>query len=53
MSWTCSLPDARFDLVLVESVIAFVEDKDRAIAECVRVTRAGGLGGRERGGLVR
>lgn len=36
------LPDGRFDLVVVESVIAFVEDKDRAIAECVRVTRPGG-----------
>jgi arsenite methyltransferase len=29
----------RFDAVLVESVIAFVEDKARAIRECVRVTR--------------
>jgi SAM-dependent methyltransferase len=36
------LPDARFDLVIVESVLAFVNDKDRAIAECVRVTRPGG-----------
>jgi SAM-dependent methyltransferase len=36
------LPDGRFDLVIVESVVAFVEDKDRAIAECVRVTRPGG-----------
>jgi SAM-dependent methyltransferase len=36
------LPDGRFDLVVVESVIAFVEDKARAIAECVRVTRPGG-----------
>ena len=26
----------------MESVLAFVEDKDRAIAECVRVTRPGG-----------
>jgi SAM-dependent methyltransferase len=36
------LPDGRFDLVLVESVLAFVEDKRRAISECVRVTRQGG-----------
>lgn len=36
------LPDGGFDLVVVESVIAFVQDKDRAIAECVRVTRPGG-----------
>lgn len=36
------LPDAQFDLVIVESVLAFVEDKDRAVSECVRVTRPGG-----------
>jgi ubiquinone/menaquinone biosynthesis C-methylase UbiE len=35
-------PDGRFDLVVVESVLAFVEDKARAIAECARVTRPGG-----------
>ncbi|MGB8020632.1 MAG: class I SAM-dependent methyltransferase [Candidatus Nanopelagicales bacterium] len=34
--------DGRFDLVIVESVLAFVADKQRAIAECVRVTRPGG-----------
>ena len=32
----------RFDVVMVESVIAFVNDKARAIRECVRVTRPGG-----------
>jgi SAM-dependent methyltransferase len=36
------LGDASFDLVLVESVLAFVEDKGRAISECVRVIRPGG-----------
>jgi ubiquinone/menaquinone biosynthesis C-methylase UbiE len=35
----------RFDLVIVESVIAFVEDKERAIRECVRVTGPGGYVG--------
>ncbi len=34
--------DGRFDLVLVESVLAFVADKQLALAECVRVTRPGG-----------
>jgi SAM-dependent methyltransferase len=37
-------PD-RFDAVLVESVLAFVEDKERAIRECVRVTAPGGYVG--------
>jgi ubiquinone/menaquinone biosynthesis C-methylase UbiE len=32
----------RFDAVIVESVAAFVEDKARAIRECVRVTKPGG-----------
>jgi len=32
----------RFDAVVVESVLGFVEDKQRAIRECVRVTRPGG-----------
>ena len=32
----------RFDAVIVESVIAFVADKARAIRECRRVTRPGG-----------
>ncbi len=35
----------RFDAVLVESVIAFVDDKARAIRECARVTRPGGYVG--------
>jgi SAM-dependent methyltransferase len=35
-------PTGRFDVVLVESVLAFVTDKLRAISECVRVTRPGG-----------
>ena len=35
----------QFDLVICESVLAFVEDKDRAIRECVRVTRPGGYVG--------
>jgi len=37
-------PD-RFDVVFVESVVVFVEDKARAIHECVRVTRPGGYVG--------
>ncbi len=35
----------RFDIVMVESVLAFVEDKRRAIQECVRVTKPGGYVG--------
>ena len=35
-------PAGSFDVVLVESVLAFVVDKQRAISECVRVTRSGG-----------
>jgi arsenite methyltransferase len=35
----------RFDIVFCESVLAFVEDKPRAIGECVRVTRPGGYVG--------
>ena len=34
--------DDRFDAVLVESVLAFVKDKTRAVSECVRVTKPGG-----------
>src|SRR5512136_1233562 len=34
--------DDRFDAVIVESVIAFVDDKTRAIQECRRVARPGG-----------
>jgi SAM-dependent methyltransferase len=35
----------RFDVVFAESVLIFVEDKARAIRECVRVTRPGGYVG--------
>lgn len=35
----------RFDAVIVESVLGFVEDKPRAIRECIRVTRSGGYVG--------
>jgi len=35
----------RFDVVFAESVLAFVEDKPRAIQECVRVTKPGGYVG--------
>jgi SAM-dependent methyltransferase len=35
----------RFDVVLCESVLAFVEDKPQAIRECARVTRPGGYVG--------
>ena len=35
----------RFDVVFCESVIAFVEDKRRAIRELIRVTRPGGYVG--------
>jgi arsenite methyltransferase len=39
-----SLPfaDDRFDVTMCESVLAFVADKQRAIAEMIRVTRPGG-----------
>ena len=39
----------RFDAVIVESVLAFVEDKPRAIRECVRVTKPGGYVGLNEG----
>ncbi len=35
----------RFDVVLIESVAAFVEDKAKAVQECCRVTRSGGYVG--------
>ncbi len=35
----------RFDAVIVESVVAFVPDRARAIRECVRVARPGGYVG--------
>jgi len=39
----------RFDVVLCESVLIFVEDKARAIRECVRVTKPGGYVGLNEG----
>jgi ubiquinone/menaquinone biosynthesis C-methylase UbiE len=43
----CELPfeDDRFDAVIVESVLAFVEDKETAIRELIRVTKPGGYVG--------
>lgn len=37
--------DGRFDIVFAESVLIFVDDKTRAIRECVRVTKPGGYVG--------
>jgi ubiquinone/menaquinone biosynthesis C-methylase UbiE len=34
-----------FDAAIVESVLAFVEDKPRALRECIRVTKPGGFVG--------
>ena len=39
----------RFAVVFVESVLIFVEDKPRAIRECVRVTKPGGYVGLNEG----
>ncbi|MCJ7738456.1 MAG: class I SAM-dependent methyltransferase [Anaerolineae bacterium] len=39
----------RFDVVISESVLIFVEDKARAIRECVRVTKPGGYVGLNEG----
>jgi arsenite methyltransferase len=39
----------RFDVVIVESVLIFVEDKPQAIRECVRVTKPGGYVGLNEG----
>ncbi|MGA9348862.1 MAG: class I SAM-dependent methyltransferase [Anaerolineae bacterium] len=39
----------RFDVVFAESVLLFVEDKARAIRECVRVTKPGGYVGLNEG----
>jgi arsenite methyltransferase len=39
----------RFDAVIVESVLIFVEDKQRAIQECMRVTKPGGYVGLNEG----
>ena len=42
-------PDNQFDVVFCESVLTFVEDKARAIRECVRVTKPGGYVGLNEG----
>jgi ubiquinone/menaquinone biosynthesis C-methylase UbiE len=39
----------RFDVVICESVLIFIEDKARAIQECVRVTQPGGYVGLNEG----
>jgi ubiquinone/menaquinone biosynthesis C-methylase UbiE len=39
----------RFDLVFAEPVLIFVDDKSRAIRECVRVTKPGGYVGLNEG----
>ena len=44
--------DDRFDVVFAESVLAFVVDKERALAEMVRVTRPGGYVGLNEGFLL-
>ncbi len=44
--------DGRFDAVIAESVLAFVVDKERAIAEMVRVTKPGGYVGLNEGFLL-
>jgi len=42
----------RFDVVIAESVLAFVVDKERALAEMVRVTKPGGYVGLNEGFLL-
>jgi len=37
--------DAHFDVVIGESVLTFIKDKQRVVSECVRVTRPGGYVG--------
>jgi hypothetical protein len=44
--------DGRFDVVIAESVLSFIADKERAIAEMVRVTRPGGYVGLNEGFLL-
>lgn len=43
--------DNHFDIVMAESVFAFIGNKSRAVNECVRVTRPGGVS-RNHGGHV-
>jgi arsenite methyltransferase len=45
-------PD-RFDVVFAESVLTFIEDKARALRECVRVTRPGGYVGLNEGAWIK
>jgi len=42
-----------FDIVICESVTAFLEDKEKAISECVRVTKPGGYIGLNEGTWMR
>jgi SAM-dependent methyltransferase len=44
--------DDRFDATIAESVLTFVPDKERAIAEMVRVTKPGGYVGLNEGFLL-
>lgn len=44
--------DDRFDVVIAESVLAFVVDKERALAEMIRVTKPGGYVGLNEGFLL-
>ncbi len=37
--------DANFDVVIAESVLTFIRDKQRVVGECVRVARPGGCVG--------
>jgi len=37
--------DARFDVVISESVLTFIKDKQRVVSECARVTKPGGYVG--------
>jgi SAM-dependent methyltransferase len=37
--------DGLFDVVIAESVVAFLQDKQRAVDECARVTKPGGYVG--------
>lgn len=45
--------DNRFDVVLCESVLDFVTDKEGAIRECIRVTKPGGRVGINEGVWIR
>lgn len=47
--WDLPFEANLFDVVFAESVLVFVEDKARAIQECVRVTKPGGYVGLNEG----